>query len=210
MKKTISLLIIAFSLKLSSESKNIELPLQTPTPWLKSRLELYKNMPQGGIVAEIGVMIGVGAEQILKNNNPKKLYLIDHWRQDKYFSKRTQDGWFKMVCEKFKNDKRVEIIKGESIDIAKTFKDGFFDWIYIDAAHDYTSVTNDLNAWFNKVKSSGFITGHDYGIHPRDSYGVIKAVNELLKQKNLKMSYLTNENPGVTIGVYRSFAIKKD
>lgn len=36
------------------------------------------------------------------------------------------------------------------------------DLVFIDADHSYESVKKDIECWLPKVKSGGFITGHDY------------------------------------------------
>jgi hypothetical protein len=52
-----------------------------------------------------------------------------------------------------------------------------FDLVFIDAAHDYESVRDDINAWLPLVKPGGIICGHDYC---QEWPGVVEAVNELL------------------------------
>ena len=62
-----------------------------------------------------------------------------------------------------------------SIEGAGTYNDDSLDFVFIDAAHDYDSVKQDILAWLPKVKKGGIISGHDYP-HPP----VRQAVNELL------------------------------
>ena len=51
-----------------------------------------------------------------------------------------------------------------------------FNIVFIDAAHDYFNVKNDILAWYPKIKKGGFIGGHDYaGNFP----GVNQAVEEI-------------------------------
>ena len=40
---------------------------------------------------------------------------------------------------------------------------GPFDFIYIDANHDYLHVMEDIGLWIPKVIQGGFLGGHDYG-----------------------------------------------
>lgn len=53
-------------------------------------------------------------------------------------------------------------IRMDSIEAAKLYEDNSLDFVFIDAAHDTESVINDIKAWFPKVKSGGYICGHDY------------------------------------------------
>ena len=45
---------------------------------------------------------------------------------------------------------------------ATIFKDDHFNFVYIDARHDYTSVLEDLVIWWPKLKKGRVISGHDY------------------------------------------------
>ena len=53
--------------------------------------------------------------------------------------------------------------------------DGWADFIFIDAAHSYEAVRQDIGDWLPKVKPGGSFMGHDY--HPSFP-GVSKAVDE--------------------------------
>lgn len=57
---------------------------------------------------------------------------------------------------------RVHPIKGFSTAVAAKFPDEYFDWIYIDAMHDYKNVADDLRAWFPKLRKGGLLSGDDF------------------------------------------------
>ena len=63
-------------------------------------------------------------------------------------------------------------MRTESLKASLKFSDNHFDFVYIDANHDYEFVLKDLKTWFPKVKSKGILFGDDYN----RSYGVSKAV----------------------------------
>ena len=75
----------------------------------------------------------------------------------------------------------IEDIKGCSWEVADQFEDGYFDFVYIDAAHDYSSVIKDIEAWKPKVKKGGIFAGHDY----EEKNNVVRAVHELLEDINI-------------------------
>ena len=69
----------------------------------------------------------------------------------------------------------VHPVQMSSTQAAQTFPDNFFDFIFLDAAHDYASVQEDLRAWWPKLKAGGLFAGHDYSpVWP----GVWRAVSE--------------------------------
>ena len=39
---------------------------------------------------------------------------------------------------------------------------GTLDFVYLDARHDYTSVTEDLTAWWPTLRQGGIFSGHDF------------------------------------------------
>ena len=45
---------------------------------------------------------------------------------------------------------------------APCFADGSFDFIYVDARHDYRGVAVDIAEWWPKLRPGGIFAGHDY------------------------------------------------
>ena len=54
------------------------------------------------------------------------------------------------------------LVRDGSPEVTAHFPDDFFDFVYLDARHDYTSVLTDLAAFWPKVKRGGIIAGHDF------------------------------------------------
>jgi len=76
----------------------------------------------------------------------------------------------------------VKPIKGESLKVSKFYPVESLDFVFIDAAHDYESVFNDIVSWYARVKKGGVIAGHDY----ESSNGVRLAVNKFFGEENIK------------------------
>ena len=161
---------------------------------LSNREHLLEVLPKNGVIAELGVDSGHFTEQIIKISNPKKLYLIDTWSSKRYGQKK-----FELVKNKFSEEiknKKIEIIRLSSIDAAKQFQNNYFDWIYVDTDHSYSTTMQELNTYESKIKSNGFICGHDYVMgnwSKLNKYGVIESVNEFLVKKNWKLVYWTSD-----------------
>ena len=66
-------------------------------------------------------------------------------------------------------------VKKDSIVAAASFENEYFDFIFIDANHDYSSVISDIESWNPKLNKTGIISGDDY--HPY-WIEVMKAVDE--------------------------------
>ena len=45
----------------------------------------------------------------------------------------------------------------------------------------------DLNAWWDKVKVGGLVTGDDYLWRPEDDYPVKRAVDQFVKERGLEV-----------------------
>lgn len=144
----------------------------------KNRTFLLKKMPKNSICTEIGVRGGDFSELILTYTKPKKLYLIDSWAGNEFYSIDLCKENYEITTTRFANNDKVEIIKSDSVKAIKQFPDSFFDWVYIDADHSYQGCKNDLESSFQTVKNNGFICGDNY---QEEYQSVIKAVDDFIR-----------------------------
>lgn len=49
-----------------------------------------------------------------------------------------------------------------SSQLVRDLQEDFFDFIYLDGAHDYFNVKKELQEYYSKVTSGGLLAGHDY------------------------------------------------
>jgi predicted O-methyltransferase YrrM len=56
----------------------------------------------------------------------------------------------------------INPIKMDSLSASKLFENNSLDFVFIDGAHDYHSVKEDIKHWYPKVKRGGYIAGDDY------------------------------------------------
>lgn len=168
---------------------------------MRSCFEFIKKEISHELVgAEIGVHMGNNAEDILKNLNIKKLYLIDSW-QGMYAK------LFEAVHNKFNGDKRVCLIRASSVEAGKLITESL-DFAYIDADHSCKAVMQDLHIWTKKVKLGGFVCGHDY---TRIRQGVKHGVWNFCAKRNICYSVQSNgEKVSHRQGGKRRFSISCD
>ena len=164
---------------------------------------LLKQLPKSCICAEIGVYKGKFFERIIELTNPKKLILVDAWdisvmrdNSDSHKSN-TQynfDLLYSHVYNKFKHKNIVEIIRKNSNEALESFTDGYFDWIYIDASHNYEDVLNDLELSRLKCKKDGIIAGDDY-VDAKGKWGtdVIRAVDDFAKKYRFHIESINDQ-----------------
>lgn len=175
-----------------------------------TRQKLISSLPTGGKIAEIGVNRGDFSNDILLLCDPHELHLIDYWQFPESATGGNQASYDK-VKTRFAKEiaaNRVIMAKGLSKDVLITYPDKFFDWVYIDSAHDYETTVTELEICRNKVKPGGIIAGHDYcagNVAKAFYYGITNAVNDFCRRYKWRMK-------GVSIdtGAHWSFAITAD
>lgn len=79
----------------------------------------------------------------------------------------------------------IQIVDSMSWSAADLFLDGEVDFCYVDAGHDYDSVSRDLAAWWPKIKTGCYFAGDDY---TKGYPGLQRAVWEFFKEVDVKVS----------------------
>jgi hypothetical protein len=154
-------------------------------------------------IAEVGVRSGEFAEALLaflldEMSIPVKQYtLVDRWspppfgvaggsmyyeadddiisadRHASYFTQATQ-----RVAQRW--PLHVRFLQTDSASAARWLAQDSekFDFIFIDARHDYDSVWEDLRSWWPLLRVGGLFAGHDYVEFQMDTTAVKRAVDE--------------------------------
>lgn len=112
--------------------------------------------------AEIGVAEGYHAEVLYKNIPELVLTCVDAWKHyDGYQEYDDLDIVFDKAMQVLRNYPH-HIIQDFSLNAANKFPDNYFDFVYLDAGHDFLNIAQDISIWSKKVKVGGIVFGHDY------------------------------------------------
>jgi hypothetical protein len=128
------------------------------------------NLKIGG---EIGVDKAGFSNHILTKTKIEKYYCIDTWQDS--FGSNCKPGYFDKDGNVRFNEAgetlsqygdRAIMIRKNSIDASKEFKNDSLDFVYIDGDHSLEMLF-DLYSWMPKIKVGGICSGHDFKIGPR-------------------------------------------
>jgi len=117
--------------------------------------------------AEIGVRNGETSDFLLHNNPKLDLILVDPYSSYNdlgyVFEEKEQASLKKATRLKLNRfNHRHQWIYKPSVEASKQVKDGSLDVVFIDAIHEEPYVSQDLMAWYPKIRHGGILAGHDY------------------------------------------------
>ena len=155
----------------------------------RSLLRLIKSLgPQDSLLgAEIGVWKGELSAELLWHCPNLVLWMVDEWkpmqnndkRMAQFGEKEMNDAFLEAKENVYFAGKRARFCPLSSRRTAELAAPGY-DFVFIDASHDYENVKADINAWFTRVRKGGILCGHDYnGMGDKTGvFGVKRAVDE--------------------------------
>ena len=161
----------------------------------KERYEVLRPyLGSGQVGAEIGVYKGGFGEFLLEHCS--KLFLVDCWYLEGGFWNTPIENDSKVgtvidilrVYKKEIEEGRIQVIIDYSENFLRSRSENFFDFLYIDGAHKYEPVLQDLTLAHSKLKPGGRLFGDDYDPNPTSrQHGVYQAVNKFAKDHNGRM-----------------------
>jgi len=161
------------------------------------RNDIIGSLPRGGLGVEVGTQTGMFARTILDLAKPRKLFVID-----------LDYGPF--LRENFANEllsEKIILKEGKSWEVLEEFPDETFDFIYVDAAHNYDMVKKDLDVSIKKIKSNGTIICNDFvtwSAMKAAPYGVHQAVTETIVNYRCEVTHFAFHHYG-----YNDIAFKR-
>jgi hypothetical protein len=140
-------------------------------------------VPNNPRYLEIGVGDGHYSEHIVKYKNPELMHLLDRYNTPDYiYGKYNAETHEEFIKEKFAGSNALTI-KGDSKIVLHSLIENKYDYIYIDAGHDFESVSSDLLLSSQMLESGGVIGINDYTYFSpidKEEYEVVEAVNMFL------------------------------
>jgi cephalosporin hydroxylase len=138
--------------------------------------DMIRRFPDGSHFVEVGSWYGKSAVymgvEIINSGKKIRFDCVDSWtnKGDNWDYEKAFDVFLKHI-EPIKDTVNYHRLPSE--EASGLYDDESLDFVFIDAAHDYDNVINDITLWYPKVKTGGVVAGHDYPWP-----GVEKAVNE--------------------------------
>lgn len=156
---------------------------------------IIRRLPSNASMAEVGVLLGVLSEYVLRQRKDVSLLMIDSWQttdtQPESYKATGDDHALhsdpkRVLSHRQQAENRARHFPGRatimamtSLEAAANVPDASLDLVFLDADHSYEGVKADIAAWLPKVKAGGWIGGHDYAnTDPRFRFGVTEAVDE--------------------------------
>lgn len=144
-----------------------------------------------GNLAEAGVFEGDSAEIIREKANGKKLFLFDTF--EGFIEKQILNGEpykkgdlsvsYQQVQEKFKNNDKVRIFRGDVVETKDYISNENFAFIHLDL-DIYQPTKACLDFFYPRLSVGGILLIDDYC---PTNWGIIKAVNEFIVEHNLEL-----------------------
>jgi len=132
--------------------------------WGINRTIMAKTLGELGfkVGAEIGVAEGYHAVVMCQQNRNMMLFGIDIWEKYSGYSEYEDPDQCYVDARRSLSSYSCKIIRKYSMDAVKNFDDNSLDFVYIDGAHDFRNVADDICEWSKKVRPGGIVFGHDY------------------------------------------------
>jgi hypothetical protein len=144
------------------------------------------------MVAEVGVHRARTSVRLLTEFPRMHLYCVDLWRayptqSSDTLSRETQeqhDLWFTESMSLLRTfGDRAEVLRMDSVAAVPEMQP--LDAAFLDASHEYEGCKRDLVAYWNQVRPTGILCGHDF--RKTDLPGVTQAVLEFAHERGLDL-----------------------
>jgi len=175
--------------------------------------EAVARASDGDIFVEVGSWLGRSAAfmavEIANSGKRIPFYCVDTWKgspapQYQEVIARHGGSVYEVFLENmFRGGlwmgKHFHTLPAESVTAAGDFGDDSLAFVFLDGAHDFKSVSNDVRAWLPKIHGLGLLGGHD-----ANCPGLMNAVKQWIPASELAYrgtSWLFRDPMGTNFGV---------
>lgn len=157
-----------------NDRASIPKSVQMPIPPFKYRAELGDILNAEGMRTgvELGVQRGLYSLDMLSRWKSCTYYvLVDLWKHQENYKDAANLGdaghaaFRQETMQRLRRySSKLQVCQDYTTRCAEKYRrvNTTFDFIYVDARHDYKGVLLDLNDWYPMLKRGGIIAGHDY------------------------------------------------
>jgi len=152
---------------------------------------VLEQFPAGGTWVELGSWTGRSAAycavELINRDKLGAFYCVDTWKGEEAIAYDTD------IVQDLENIFRrnltpvidhITMLSMMSWLAANGFDDESVDFCYVDAGHSYEAVSNDLTAWWPKMRPGSMFAGDDY---TKGYPGVQKAVWDFFGSRDIKI-----------------------
>lgn len=152
---------------------------------------VIQDFPPNGTWVELGSWTGRSAAycvvELLNRGWHGRFACVDSWHGGQELA---QNPNLANIRDTFAQNvapiqQHIEVMECMSWDAAQQFQDNSVDFCYVDAGHDYESVSRDLAAWWPRIRSGSWFAGDDY---TKGYPGLQQAVWDFFRPQQIKVS----------------------
>ena len=122
-------------------------------------------LPDNSKALEIGSYMGESTKIMAASGIFNEIVCVDPFEGKESFNNIFGYDWKEVEAEFNNNIKYFDFInhvKDYSYNILDNYNNEYFDFVYIDASHEYEDVLRDIKQCIRVVRKGGLIAGHDY------------------------------------------------
>jgi hypothetical protein len=142
-----------------------------------------------GVGAEIGVLLGQHAAELIGVCAPRRMWLVDPWEQCDEVDPAWGDHRQRVAARLQNRSTIVELVQSTGLAWLSEQQAGSLDWCYIDSSHYYEQTRDEIREACRVVRGGGVIAGHDLVVAHAAYWGsgVVRAVIEACQDGLMEM-----------------------
>jgi predicted O-methyltransferase YrrM len=158
---------------------------ETELTWLAQKALLHER------IVEVGSWMG-RSTTVLAEHTPGKVWAVDTWMGSEelkhILADKPSDWLYESFIKNMGDRANVVPVRMPSLEASRALGDIKFDMVFIDAAHDYESVKQDIEAWSVLCRPGALLCGHDYN-WPEVRKAVDECLPEVARKRALTRKY---------------------